>query len=130
MTDTPPFLSDLISRHAAKLTEADARLLDVIVRDPIRATMENGKEVSFRAGVHPASAVRLARRLGFKGYPEFRAFLQFNLVEGPGEFEGPGARIAARLARAEEGQLLSTVLDSEIAALERFHSLRDGSDAF
>lgn len=106
MTDTPPLLSDLISRHAAKLTEADTRLLDVMVRDPIRAAMENGKEVSFRA------------------------FLQFNLVEGQGEFEAPGARIAARLVRAEEGQLLSTVLDSEIAALERFRSLRDGSDAF
>ncbi|MBY5973767.1 MurR/RpiR family transcriptional regulator [Ferrimonas balearica] len=118
MTDTPPFLGDLISRHSAKLTEADTRLLDVMVRDPIRAAMENGKEVSFRAGVHPASAVRLARRLGFKGYPEFRAFLQSNLVEGQGEFEAPGARIAARLARAEEGQLLSTVLDSEIGALE------------
>lgn len=118
MTDTPPFLGDLISRHSAKLTEADTRLLDVMVRDPIRAAMENGKEVSFRAGVHPASAVRLARRLGFKGYPEFRAFLQSNLVEGQGEFEAAGARIAARLARAEEGQLLSSVLDSEVAALE------------
>ncbi|SNS84323.1 MurR/RpiR family transcriptional regulator [Tropicimonas sediminicola] len=112
------FLGDLITRHSDQLTEADTRILDVMVRDPIRAAMENGKEVSFRAGVHPASAVRLARRLGFKGYPEFRAFLQQRLVEGNGEFEDPTARIAARLAKAGESGLLASVLDSEIMALE------------
>ena len=112
------FLDDLIPRHSDQLTEADARILGVMVRDPIRAAMENGKEVSFRAGVHPASAVRLARRLGFKGYPEFRAFLQQRLVEGKGEFEDPTARIAARLAKAGDSGLLSSVLDSEITALE------------
>ena len=112
------FLDDLITRHSDQLTEADARILGVMVRDPIRAAMENGKEVSFRAGVHPASAVRLARRLGVKGYPEFRAFLQQRLVEGKGEFEDPTARIAARLAKAGDSGLLSSVLDSEITALE------------
>lgn len=113
----PQALGDLINRHAARLTEADTRLLDVLVQDPIRAAMENGKEVSFRAGVHPASAVRLARRLGFKGYPEFKSFLQSNLIEGGTDFESPAARMAARLVRAEEGGLLASMLDSEIAAL-------------
>ncbi|MFN4011312.1 MAG: MurR/RpiR family transcriptional regulator [Pannonibacter sp.] len=113
----PQALGDLINRHASRLTEADTRLLDVLVQDPIRAAMENGKEVSFRAGVHPASAVRLARRLGFKGYPEFKNFLQSNLIEGGTDFESPAARMAARLVRAEEGGLLASLLDSEIAAL-------------
>ncbi|MGR3802841.1 MurR/RpiR family transcriptional regulator [Marinibacterium profundimaris] len=120
--DMPGFLGDLISRHSGRLTDADGRLLDVMRRDPVRAAMQNGKEVSHRAGVHPASAVRLARRLGFKGYPELRAFLQANLVEGQGEYENPTARIAARLERAEQGGLVSSVLDSEIAALQ---ALRD-----
>ena len=116
-------LGDLINRHSDRLTDADGRLLDVVQRDPLRAAMENGKEVSQRAGVHPASAVRLARRLGFKGYPEFRGFLQASLVEGQGEYESPSARIAARLEKAGEGGLLRSILDSEIAALE---ALRDG----
>src|SRR5687768_11449971 len=55
----PPPLGDLISRNASRLTAADTRLLDVLTGDPVRAAMENGKEVSLRAGVHPASAVRL-----------------------------------------------------------------------
>lgn len=117
--EIPQLLGDLISRNSTKLTEADTRLLDVMMQDPIRAAMENGKTVSFRAGVHPASAVRLARRLGFKGYPEFRTFLQANLIEGGGDFESPAARMAARLVRGEEGGVLSSVLDSEIAALQQ-----------
>ncbi|MBW9117143.1 MurR/RpiR family transcriptional regulator [Rhizobium cauense] len=112
-------LSDLISRHSTRLTDADTRLLDVLIQDPIRAALENGKDVSSRAGVHPASAVRLARRLGFKGYPEFRSFLQSSLTEGGNDFESPAARMAARLVRAEDSGLLASVLDSEIAALQQ-----------
>lgn len=115
--NVPQAFADLISRHSARLTDADARLLDVLIQDPIRGAMENGKDVSFRAGVHPASAVRLARRLGFKGYPEFRSFLQANLLEGGGDFESSAARMVARLVKAEEGGLLGSVLDGEIAAL-------------
>jgi DNA-binding MurR/RpiR family transcriptional regulator len=117
--DAPLALSDLISRHSTRLTDADTRLLDVLIQDPIRAAMENGKDVSSRAGVHPASAVRLARRLGFKGYPEFRGFLQSSLTEGGGDFESPAARMAARLVKAESDGLLASVLDSEIAALQQ-----------
>lgn len=112
-------LSDLISRHSTRLTDADTRLLDVLIQDPIRAALENGKDVSFRAGVHPASAVRLARRLGFKGYPEFRSFLQSSLTEGGNDFESPAARMAARLVKAESDGLLASVLDSEISALQQ-----------
>lgn len=117
--DAPLVLSDLISRHSTRLTDADTRLLDVLIQDPIRAAMENGKDVSSRAGVHPASAVRLARRLGFKGYPEFRTFLQSSLTEGGNDFESPAARMAARLVKAENNGLLASVLDSEIAALQQ-----------
>ncbi|MGM4913559.1 MurR/RpiR family transcriptional regulator [Rhizobium sp. 768_B6_N1_8] len=127
-SEIPQLLGDLISRNSTKLTEADTRLLDVMMQDPIRAAMENGKAVSFRAGVHPASAVRLARRLGFKGYPEFRTFLQANLIEGGGDFESPAARMAARLVRAEDGGVLSSVLDSEIAALQQVRNAVSDAD--
>jgi len=115
-------LSDLISKYSGQLTDADTRLLDVLVRDPLRAAMENGKDVSSRAGVHPASAVRLARRLGFKGYPEFRSFLQASLADGGIDFESSAARMAARVLKTGDSGTLSSVIDSEIAALK---TLRD-----
>lgn len=115
-------ISQLITQNFAKLTDADTRILKVLTSDPIRGAFENSTEVSSRAGVHPASAVRLARRLGFAGYPEFRSFLQNSLIEGQGEYADPTARIAARIARAGEGGLLSSLIDSEVTALEH---LRD-----
>ena len=126
--DIPQALGELINRNSSRLTPADTRLLDVLMQDPIRAAMENGTAVSSRAGVHPASAVRLARRLGFAGYPEFRSFIQASLVEGGGDFESPAARMAARLVRAEDGGLLASVLDSEIAALQQVRNSVSDAD--
>lgn len=121
------YLSEVISQNAARLTPADARLLDVLLQDPLRAAMENGKDVSMRAGVHPAAAIRLARRLGFGGYSDFRAFLQANLREGGTDFASGSARVAARLIGAEEGGVLSSILNSEIAALQQLSAtISDG----
>ncbi|WP_176086568.1 MurR/RpiR family transcriptional regulator [Martelella sp. HB161492] len=116
--ETPQHLSDLISRNAERLTDADTRLLDVLMQNPLRAALENGKEVSSRAGLHPSSAVRLAKRLGFEGYPEFRTFLQTSLANEGEDFTNGAARVAARLLRADDGALVSSVIDSEIAALQ------------
>ncbi|WP_174803092.1 MurR/RpiR family transcriptional regulator [Martelella limonii] len=116
--DIPQHLSELVALNAERLTEADSRLLDVLLQNPFRAALENGREISSRAGLHPSSAVRLARRLGFDGYPEFRTFLQNSLVEEGEDFDNGAARVAARLLRADEGALVSSVIDSEIAALE------------
>ncbi|TPW28258.1 MurR/RpiR family transcriptional regulator [Martelella alba] len=116
--DTPQHLSDLIALNAERLTDADTRLLDVLMQNPLRAALENGKEVSSRAGLHPSSAVRLARRLGFDGYPEFRTFLQNSLANEGEDFTNGAARVAARLLRADDGELVSSVIDSEIAALQ------------
>lgn len=121
-------LGDLIHRHSDKLTPADTRLLDVLMQDPVRAAMENGTAVSSRAGVHPASAVRLARRLGFAGYPEFRSFIQANLIEGGGDFEYPAARMAARLVRADGNGLMASLLDSEISALQQVRNIVHDAD--
>ncbi len=116
--DAPQHLSDLVAQNAQRLTQADIRLLDVLMENPLRAALENGKEVSNRAGLHPSSAVRLARRLGFEGYPEFRTFLQNSLVDEGEDFDNGAARVAARLLRADEGELVSSVIDSEIVALQ------------
>ena len=94
----------------------------MLVRDPVRGALQNGKEVSSLAGVHPTSAMRLARRLGFRGYPEFRAFLQEKLIERGEDFQHASARIAARLVQAEEKGLLSSLVDGEIDALRQIHN--------
>ncbi|WP_299391937.1 MurR/RpiR family transcriptional regulator [Pelagibius sp.] len=123
-------LQKLIAAHASRLTTADSRLLDVLLQDPLRAAMDTGKDISDRANVHPAAAVRLAKRLGFPGYPEFRAFLRENLTAGEDDFRSPAARVMARLARSEESSSLSAVIESEMSALAGLReALADGEIA-
>lgn len=110
-------LQKLIAIHSDRLTSTDARLLDILLQDPVRAAMDTGKDVSGRANVHPAAAVRLAKRLGFPGYPEFRSFLRDNLTAGEDDFRSPAARVMARLARSEDSSPLSAIVESEISAL-------------
>lgn len=112
-------LKALISDHSDKLTQVDTRLLNVLAEDPVRAAMENGREISERAGVHPASAVRLAKRLGFDGYPEFKSFLRDSLTKGGDDFADPSARVAARLSKSQNSSLLASAIGSEINALEQ-----------
>jgi DNA-binding MurR/RpiR family transcriptional regulator len=128
LPDLPTSLNEIILRNAGKLTDLDTRLLNILLQDPLRAAMENGKDVSLRAGVHPAAAVRLAQRLGFAGYPEFRAFLQASLVKGGTDFQDGSARLAARLMRADGEGLLSSILDSEISALQQLRSAVSDAD--
>ena len=112
-------LKQLIARHSDQLTAADTRLLDVVMEDPVRAALDTGKDVSGRANVHPAAAVRLAKKLGFPGYPEFRDFLRRSLADDGADFNRPAARIAARISRSTGRSTLSTIIDSEIAVLEQ-----------
>ena len=112
-------LKTLIARYSDQLTAADTRLLDVVMEDPVRAALGTGKDISGRANVHPAAAVRLARKLGFPGYPEFRDFLRRSLAEDRADFQRPAARIAARLSRNTGRSTLTAIIDSEVAVLER-----------
>ncbi|CDI12239.1 RpiR family transcriptional regulator (fragment) (plasmid) [Agrobacterium pusense] len=45
---------------------ADTRLLGMPLQDPVGAAMDNGEDVSSRAGGRLSSAVRVKRRLGSK----------------------------------------------------------------
>jgi len=69
--------------------------------------------VAERASVHPTSAVRLAQKLGFGGYPDLRAKLRDDLLGRPKAPE----RIQHRLETLGHGSLKAFV-DSEITALQ------------
>lgn len=114
-------LEYLVERNVQRLTDADTRLLSVLMEDPLRAAMADAKSVSSKAGVHPASAVRLARRLGFRGYPHLREYLRDSLLDG-GDYASPAARVAARLVQAEARSLWAATIDSEITALQQARS--------
>lgn len=55
------------------LKPADVRVADAILEDPKRAASESITSIASRSGTVASTVSRLARRLGYSGYPAFRA---------------------------------------------------------
>jgi DNA-binding MurR/RpiR family transcriptional regulator len=123
----PASLQDLIDRNDARLTRADRRLLGALLTDPRNAAFFSTTELAQRAGVNQATAVRLAKKLGFAGYPEMRASLRHDLLSR----SEPARRIERRIAESRDPDLLTALIDSEVLALEgvRAHVAQGQLDA-
>lgn len=107
-------LAQLIEQHQGRLTPADERIVRSLLADPLAASFYSAGELAQRAGVHEASVVRLAQKLGFRGYPELRAALQAEVITDV----KPAERIRRRLAQSGDDNLLAGLVGDEIAALQ------------
>ena len=65
-------LQNIVESFDGKLTQVDRRLLNIILSQPTDSAFLSGTDLADRVGVHPSSTVRLARKLGFSGYPQLR----------------------------------------------------------
>jgi len=97
-----------------RLTDSDRALVSIILGDPSRVVFQSAQELANQAGVHASTVVRLARKLGFDGFPGLRKALQ---SETKVAF-GPGERVKRRLSKADESSSLAMLIHTEIAAIE------------
>ncbi len=112
MTST---IEQLLIDRRLQLTATDRKLADVLLADPRQAAFLSTNEIASRAAVHPTSAVRLARKLGFDGYPALRTTLQCDLVDKTAAAE----RVRKRIERLGKSKVLRAFVASEVRALER-----------
>jgi DNA-binding MurR/RpiR family transcriptional regulator len=103
-----------IEQYKGRLTGADERLIRELIASPTDAPFLSAAELSRRANVHEASAVRLAQKLGYRGYPELRAALRTDLLGDT----SPAERVRRRLAGIETDSLLVSLVNDEIAAMQ------------
>ncbi len=105
----------LIERHQERLTAADQRVVRELLASPTEAAFLSVADLAERAQVHPATAVRLAQKLGFGGYRELRAELQTEVINTT----HPAKRVQHRLAHLEQGSILADIIGSELTALRQ-----------
>lgn len=103
-----------VNAYSAKLTEADRKIIATVFDDRAESAFLSGPQLAERANVHEAAATRLAQKLGYKGYPEMRAQLQRELVDGQDAAE----RMRRSVKLAGGKGYLEALIASEIAALE------------
>lgn len=108
-------LRELAENLGDRLTDADRQLMDVLLANPRETAFLSGNEIAGRAAVHPATAVRFARKLGFDGYPALRARLQQEMF-GVSE---AAERMRQRMKRIERGAVLRSLVESEMRMLEK-----------
>ena len=106
-------IRSFLEASRAQLTATERRLADVIAADPARAACASVAALAKDAGAHGASVVRLAKKLGFDGFPEFRAALHDEVFTA----EEPAERLRERLAQLPDGGLVAELAKQEAAAL-------------
>jgi len=106
-------IEDIIAERQADLTASDRRLVDVLLTDKTEGSFLAAHEIAERAGVHPSTAGRLARKLGFKSYRHMRDELRNAVLSDL----DASRRIRKRVDRAVGQTLLQSVVEGEIQAL-------------
>lgn len=67
----------------ADLSKTDLTILNAIFDNPDACIDDGIRAVSVRCHSSPSTLVRLAKKLGFRGYLELVYFIKFNLVMAP-----------------------------------------------
>lgn len=102
---------DLVAEKNDTLTASDLRLVNVLLKDPTIGSFMPAQKVAARAGVHPSTASRLARKLGFKTYRDLQEVLESEL--------DAAARVRNRIDSAAGQSLMESLIAGEVAALSR-----------
>jgi DNA-binding MurR/RpiR family transcriptional regulator len=108
MTD----VAERIGRHRDELSPAERQVAEVVLRDPQGVAFGTVAQLAERAETSGASVVRLATRLGYRGFSELQGAVQAAI----GQQLGP----AVERIRAERGSdVLSRTLRAELGNVQR-----------
>lgn len=76
LENEPIQVKRLIEDRLDELGAKQRKVGDFVLRNPLQVLFATAAEVAAAAGVDPATVVRFAQGLGFKGYPDFRDALR------------------------------------------------------
>ncbi|MDP9837135.1 DNA-binding MurR/RpiR family transcriptional regulator [Neorhizobium huautlense] len=106
-------LVERVQAVAGSLTSTEQKLISELMRAPREVAIGTSSEFAARLGVHEATTSRLARKLGFSSYGEFRDELRREFLK----VADPAERISATLNDARAQGFLPLLVASEMAAL-------------
>jgi DNA-binding MurR/RpiR family transcriptional regulator len=99
-----------------RLTDSDRRLAAALLADPAQASYISANEAARLGGVHPTSAVRFARKLGYENYSDLRAHMRSKIMQTP---VVSAQRMRARLQQAQHAGSLHSVVEGDVRALQQ-----------
>ncbi|OWU86378.1 RpiR family transcriptional regulator [Oceanicola sp. 22II-s10i] len=97
-------VKDLILARRSELTASERGLAEVLLRDYPVAGLQSVTRLAAAAGVSTPTVIRMARKLGFEGYPDLQNALR---EEAAAQIREPIARRAAWSSGTDEGHTLN-----------------------
>ncbi|MGH1423957.1 MAG: MurR/RpiR family transcriptional regulator [Pseudooceanicola sp.] len=104
MTTSAQIVKDRIIARRADLTASERALAEVLMRNYPVAGLQSVTRLANAAGVSTPTVIRMARKLGFDGFPDLQNALR---DEAAAQIREPIARRAAWLEGAGEGHVLN-----------------------
>lgn len=108
-----------VTKSADRLTETDQKMVTALLGRREELVFLSGPQLAERINVHGAAPTRLAQKLGYKGFPELRSVLQEDMLNA----QDAARRMRRSVKAAEEGNYLSDLIASEVAALRGLDDL-------
>jgi DNA-binding MurR/RpiR family transcriptional regulator len=99
----------VVASSTVRLSASEERVMNVLLGDDMSGIP--AAEVAERASTHESTVVRLAKKLGYRGYPDLRNDLRTD--------ESKSEDHEVKIMRAESGYDLSAFVADEIRALKR-----------
>jgi len=101
-----------VQNVADTLTPSERALVKQVISRPREIALVTAGELAVRAGVHEATASRLARKLGFGSYAEFRNAIRDEFIVRT----DPAVRMRNTLETSRGGSILARLVAGEIEA--------------
>ena len=111
--NTPLSLKETVESYRGRLTGSDRAILSILMNEPRAAVFLSVAQMADKAEVNKSTVVRFAHKLGFEGYPELRAQIRSEIHPEA----SLDKRSQQRLESIEQGSNLTSLIESEIAAL-------------
>lgn len=106
---------ELLAKRNLQLTPTEMKMVGVLISNPTLAPYYSATKLAEESGVHPSTAIRFARRLGYTGYAQFREALISETIKA----SEPVKRMAKRLEKSDSNEILGKLVEDEILALSK-----------
>ena len=114
-------LADRVQTVAETLTPAERKLVKEIISKPRDVALGTALELARKMGVHQATAGRLARKLGFETYSDFRDAIRDEFIVKT----DPALRVRKTLEISRGQGILDLLIQQEVEALSRLTAYID-----
>ncbi len=106
---------DRFKDTADTLTPNERRLVQTVIESPTSAALGTASALAKSVGVHEATASRLARKLGYASYAEFRDALRDAFIAT----QEPATRFEKTISETSSDTILGNLIQQEANALQK-----------